>query len=85
MLQRPSWKTEAGPALVADVGAVRLLVKDVGGHVRFLVLRATQVTQPPSQVLIASGTATDVRGAMLAAEQVLDRIGTSATASLSAS
>lgn len=81
MLQRPIWKTEAGPALIADVGAVRLLVKDIGGHVRFLVLKATQTAEPPLQALIASGTAADVRGAMLAAEQALNRIETSAATS----
>ena len=84
MLQRPVWKTETGPVLIADVGAVRLLVKDIGGHVRFLV-KATQATAPLSQALVASGTAADVRGAMLAAEQVLDRMEASAPTLPSAS
>jgi hypothetical protein len=77
----PLWRTEAGTALVTEVGDLRLVVRNVGGHPRFLVLRPLKDAGACPHALIASGTEADVRAAMAAAERMLERFGQASSAS----
>jgi len=71
---RGIWRTEPGAVLSAEVDGLRLVVQaptEAGGAVRFLVLRRGAGER--ADTLIGSGTGTDVRAAMAAAERMAER------------
>ncbi len=74
MIDLEIWRTEAAGVLAAESSDLRLIVqapKEVGGAVRFLVLRRGEAGAPDS--ILGSGTRNDVLAAMTAAAQVAER------------
>lgn len=65
------WRAEPDGALVLDIGRFRLVVKERGGRIRYLVWQRPGDTGAGTYVLLASGTESNVRAAMAAAEKKL--------------
>ena len=65
-MSRDPWRIEPDGVLVSDVGEFRLVVKQMGGWMRYLVLRRPAGIGVGAQVLLASGTENDARAAMAA-------------------
>lgn len=66
------WRTEPDGVLAAEANDLRLVVQapeEVGGAVRFLVLRCDS----EGQTILGSGTEDDVRAAMKAAARMAER------------
>ena len=71
-MQHTSWRTEAGGVVTAEAGPLRLVVKEVGGLMRFLVLRPWAAAG--QDALLGSGTGSDARAAMAGAERMASRV-----------
>lgn len=66
------WIDEAPGVVARDDGDLRLAVKNVGGLVRYLVLRGAN-SDDGVECLIGSGTSQDIGAAMRSAESMASR------------
>ncbi|CAH2603966.1 conserved protein of unknown function [Rhodovastum atsumiense] len=68
MTQEQKWQPRREGGWVARIGALKLLVLPGETWVRYLILRPEENDDPPSEVLLRSGTKEDIGAAMQAAE-----------------
>ena len=71
-MQQHAWRLEAGGVFTTEEGELRLIVREISGASRFLVVRRTSGSQP-FQLALGSGTEHDVKSAMRAAEGMAAR------------
>lgn len=72
-MQPSPWQTGQGGVLTLDTGELRLVVMEVSGSVRFMVLRPPTGARAGPEMLLGSGTEDSVQSAMAAAERMAAR------------
>ena len=72
-MQRNPWQIEPGGMHTLDIGVLHLVVMQVTGQVRFMVLRRPMGTEAGPEMLLGSGTEDSVPSAMAAAERMAAR------------
>ncbi len=66
------WNTEPDGSVVYETGPFRLVTKEIGGAVRFMVFHS-QAEGERSRMLLGSGTADNAWSAMASARRMADR------------
>ncbi len=72
-MQRGPWRFEPGGVHTLDIGVLHLVVMQVCGQVRFMVLRRPTGAEAGPEMLLGSGTEDNVPSAMAAAERMAAR------------
>jgi hypothetical protein len=69
---KQSWKKERNGCLTTEIGAIRMLVEEVGSSYRVVVTHSEDETQP--EKVLASASAANVLAAMTIAERVASQV-----------
>lgn len=74
MIGQELWRTDQTGELSASIDKLRLVIRRCDGYARYLILHRTTHGGTYPEIMLGSGTESDVRTAMIAARRAAMRI-----------